>query len=249
MNIGLYQSAASLSALERWQAAVSQNISAGQVPGFRGRTVAFSSQDNGQFTLGSAAADASGSSQGASFPTATNGLSFKAGEMQPTSRPLDLAIQGTGFFQVQMPDGTRAYTRDGTFSERSDGTLVNTSNFPVLSEAGNPILLTQGAGPVTVTQDGAISQGDAQVARLSVTSFSNTGGLVPISGGLLLANPNAGGAPAAQAGVIQGYIESSNVSPLYEMVNLVQVSRVYEANQKVISSADQRAQKTMDALG
>ncbi len=249
MNIGLYQSAASLSALERWQDAVSQNISSGQVPGFRGRTVAFSSQDNGQFTVGSSTDVGSGSQQGASFPSATNGLSFKAGEMQPTGRPLDLGIQGTGFFQVQMPDGTRAYTRDGSFSQRADGTLVNSSNFPVLSESGNPIVLTQGTGAVTVTQDGSVSQGDAQVARLSVTSFSNTGGLLPISGGLLLANPTAGAAPAEHPGVIQGYIESSNVSPLFEMVNLVQVSRVYEANQKVISNADQRAQKTMDALG
>jgi flagellar basal body rod protein FlgG len=248
MNVGLYQSAASLSALERWQDAVSQNIGAGQVPGYRGRTVSFSSQDDGQFTLGSAAAG-SGSSQGASFPTANKSVSFKAGEMQPTGRPLDLAIQGTGFFQVQMPDGTRAYTRNGTFSQRADGTLVNASNDPVLSEAGNPIVLNSSGGPVTVTQDGTVSQGDAQVARISVTSFSNTAGLVPISSSLLVASPSAGAAAAEHPGVIQGYIESSNVSPLFEMVNLVQVSRVYEANQKVISNADQRAQKTMDALG
>ncbi len=249
MNIGLYQSAASLSALERWQDAVSQNISAGQVPGYRGRTVSFSSQDNGQFKVGSDAAAGSGSPQGASFPSATNGISFKPGELQPTGRPLDLAIQGTGFFQVQMPDGTHAYTRNGTFSQRSDGTLVDASNFPVLSDSGNPIVLSQAAGPATITKDGSVSQGDAQVARISVTSFSNTGALVPISGGLLLAGPTAGAAPAENAGVTQGYIESSNVSPLFEMVNLVQVSRIYEANQKVISNADQRAQKTMDALG
>jgi flagellar basal-body rod protein FlgF len=249
MNIGLYQSAASLSALERWQDAVSQNISSGQVPGYRGRTVSFSSQDTGQFTLGSGAQTSSGSTQPASFPTATNGLSFKAGEMQPTGRPLDMAIQGTGFFQVQMPDGTTAYTRNGGFSERSDGTLINASNFPVLNQGGNPIILTQAAGPVTVTEDGSVSQGDTQVGRLGVTSFSDTSGLVPISGGLLLATPAAGAKATPSPGVLQGYIESSNVSPLFEMVNLVQVSRVYEANQRVISNADQRAQKTTDALG
>jgi flagellar basal-body rod protein FlgF len=248
MNIGLYQSAASLSALERWQSAVSQNIGAGQVPGYRGRTVSFSSQDNGQFTM-EGAQTSSGSSQPASFPSATNGISFKSGEMQPTGRPLDMAIQGTGFFKVQMPDGTQAYTRNGGFSQRADGTLVNSANYPVLNEQGNPIVLTQAAGPVTVTQDGALSQGDTQVGRLSVTSFSNTNGLVPITGGLLLAAPTAGAAPPDHPGVLQGYIESSNVSPLFEMVNLVQVSRAYEANQKVISNADQRAQKTMEALG
>jgi flagellar basal body rod protein FlgG len=176
-------------------------------------------------------------------------VSFKAGETQPTGRPLDLAIQGNGFFQVQMPDGTRAYTRNGSFSERSDGTLVNSSNYPVLSESGSPIVLAQAGGAVTITQDGVISQGDAQVARLSVTSFANTKDLTPISGGLLLAGPNAGGTTATHPGVLQGYIESSNVSPLFEMVNLVQVSRIYEANQRVITNADQQTQKTMDALG
>src|SRR5579863_3151522 len=135
MNIGLYQSAASLSALERWQDAVSQNIGASQVPGYRGRTVTFSSQDNGQFTMGNTET-ASGSPQPASFPTAASGISFKSGEMQPTGRSLDFAIQGNGFFKIQMPDGTTAYTRDGTFSERSDGTIVNSLNYPVLSDQG-----------------------------------------------------------------------------------------------------------------
>lgn len=247
MNIGIYQSAASLSALERWQEAVSQNISAGQVPGYRGRTVSFSAQNNGQFNL---SANGSGSeSQPASFPTATSGVSFKAGETQPTGQPLDLAIQGTGFFQLQMPDGSTAYTRNGSFSQRSDGTLVNSANYPVLSQSGAPIVLSQELGPVTITQDGSVSQKDTQVAKLSVTTFSNPGDLTPASGGLMLASPAAGATPAENPGVLQGYIESSNVSPLFEMVNLVQVSRVYEANQKVITNADQQTQKTMDALG
>ncbi len=247
MNIGLYQNAASLTALERLQDAVSQNISASQVPGYRERTVNFSAQDNGQFNLG---AEAEGDTeQPASFPSATNGINYKAGETQPTGQPLDLAIQGTGFFQVQMPDGTTAYTRNGTFSQRNDGTLINSSGYPVLSATGTPIVFTQGEGPVTITQDGAVSQGDTQVGQLAVTSFSNTAGLVPLSGGLMLAGPTAGATPSTHPGVLQGYIESSNVSPLYEMVSLVQVSRAYEANQRVITNADQQTQKTIDALG
>lgn len=245
MNIGLYQSAASLSALERWQDAVSQNIGSSQVPGYRGRTVSFAAQDTGQFTMDSS----SGGAQPASFPTATKGISFKPGESQPTGRTLDFAIQGNGFFKVQLPDGSQAYTRNGSFSERSDGTIVNSANYPVLSEQGAPLVINPAQGPVTVTQDGTVSQGDTQLGRIAVTSFSNTNGLIPISGGLLLSSPAAGASSADHPGVLQGYIESSNVSPLFEMVNLVQVSRAYEANQKVISNADQRAQKTMDALG
>lgn len=247
MNIGLYQNAASLTALERLQDAVSQNISASQVPGYRERTVNFSAQDNGQFNLGE---NSQGDSEmAASFPTATNGISFKAGETQPTGQPLDLAIQSAGFFQVKMPDGTTAYTRSGAFSQRNDGTLVNSSNYPVLSSTGTPIVLAQGAGPVMITQDGAVSQGDTQVGQLGITSFSNTSDLVPLSGGMMKAGPSAGATPTTHPGVLQGYIESSNVSPLFEMVSLVQVSRAYEANQHVLTNADQQTQKTIDALG
>ena len=110
--------------------------------------------------VGANGQSSSDSSQPASFPTATNGVSFDPGETQPTGRSLDFAIQGSGFFQVQMPDGSTAYTRNGSFSERSDGTLVNSSNYPVLGGNGSPIVLAQAAGPVTVTQDGAISQGE-----------------------------------------------------------------------------------------
>jgi flagellar basal-body rod protein FlgF len=148
-----------------------------------------------------------------------------------------------------LPDGTHAFTRNGSFSERADGTLVNSSNYPVLTESGAPIVLAQAGGKVTVTQDGLISQGGEPVGKISVTSFSNTSGLTPISGGLMLADPSAGASTADHPGVLQGYIESSNVSPLFEMVNLVQVSRIYEANQRVITNADQQTQKTMDALG
>jgi len=249
MNIGVYQSAASLSALEHWQEAVSQNISASQVPGYRGRSVSFSAQDNGQFTVGENGPHGSESNLPASFPSVTSGVNFKAGETQPTGRTLDLALQSSGFFQVLMPDGTHAFTRNGTFSERSDGTLVNSSNYPVLAENGTPIVLSQTAGPVNITREGAVSQGDTQLGRLSVTSFANPGALVPISDGLLLGGATANPGATEHPGVMQGYIESSNVSPLFEMVNLVQVSRLYEANQKVITNADQQTQKTMDALG
>ena len=249
MNIGLYQNAASLTALERLQDAVSQNIGASQVPGYRGRTVNFSAQDNGQYNIGSDGAGGADTEQPASFPTATSSISFKAGQTQPTGQPLDLAIQGTGFFQVQMPDGTTGYTRNGSFSVRIDGTLVNSSSYPVLSANGTPIVISQDAGPVAVTQDGVVSQGDTQIAHLGITSFSNSSGLVPLSGGLLMATAAAGASPSVHPGVLQGYIESSNVSPLFEMVNLVQVSRAYEANQHVITNADQQTQKTIDALG
>ena len=135
MNIGLYQSASALSALERWQDVVAQNITSGQVSGYRKRTVEFSTQPAGGWQLDPSAAAGSDLSQQAMFPKATNGISFTPGESQPTGRDLDVAIQGEGFFQIQLPDGTTAYTRAGEFSTRADHTLISAGGV-VLSESG-----------------------------------------------------------------------------------------------------------------
>src|SRR5476649_481491 len=105
MNVGLYQSASALSALERWQDAVAQNITSSQVTGYRERTVQFSGVTTGQLQTGSGTSSADATP--AVFPSAANGVNFAAGTTQPTGRELDVAIQGAGFFEVQLPDGSR----------------------------------------------------------------------------------------------------------------------------------------------
>src|ERR1700685_2126098 len=107
MDIGIYQSASALTSLERWQDAVSQNITSGQVTGYRKRTVEFAGTSAGSLQSGP---DSDGGVRAVS-PTTTNGISFPSGETQPTGRDYDVAIQGEGFFEVLMPDGTHAYTR------------------------------------------------------------------------------------------------------------------------------------------
>jgi flagellar basal body rod protein FlgG len=248
MNLGIYQSAASLSALEQWQNAVAQNISSGQVTGYRERTVNFSVQNAGEIVLDKSGQPGSDANQQASFPVATNAVNFLAGKTEPTGQPLDLAIQSKGFFQVQLPDGTTAYTRNGQFTTRNDGTLVTTGNMPVLSESGTNIVLQRQGGTITINPDGVISEGSAQVGRLGIVQFSNPQSLTPISGGVFTAS-NTTPEPVQKPEVLQGYTEASNVSPLHEMVDMVQISRAYEANQKIITNADQQMQKTMEALG
>jgi flagellar basal body rod protein FlgG len=182
------------------------------------------------------------------FPKVSTGINFITGETQPTRRELDIAIQGDGFFEIQMDDGSRAYTRSGEFQMRSDRTLVTTGGREVLSEGGAPIMLLPGGGPVTVNRDGTIFQGESSVGKLSVQRFANTAQLIPIAGGFFV--PAAGAAPEAVDApeLLQGYLEGSNVTPLREMVDLVLISRAYEANQKIISTVDQQMQKTLDAL-
>ena len=247
MNIGLYQSAASLSALERWQDAVAQNITSSQVPGYRKRTVEFSSQSLGQWQPGS------GSNSGdnavpAVFPKASNGISFLMGETQPTGRDFDLAIQGPGFFEIQAPDGSHTFTRSGEFSVRADNTLVNNGGGEVLSDSGSPITLSAQGGKVTIKSDGTIVQGQTVVGKVGVQSFANSANLTPVGGGSFVDN-GAGAQPVDKPQILQGYVEASNVTPMREMVDLVLITRSYEANQKIIKTADENAQKELDALG
>jgi flagellar basal body rod protein FlgG len=245
MQIGLYQSAASLSALERWQDAVSQNISSSQVSGYRKRTVEFATTNDGQIRSDTRA----GESIAAQFPTTSVGINFQKGELQATRRELDAGLQTDGFFEVQREDGTKAYTRNGEFHIRPDRTLVTGDGMAVLSTGGNPITLLPEGGTVTINQDGTIVQGSTALGKLSVVDFPEVGALMPAGGGLFTAVNGATGEPVQDAVVLQGHLEGSNVVPLREMVDLVLISRAYEASQRVTSTLDQQIEKTLNALG
>lgn len=247
MNIGLYQSAASLSALERWQQVVAQNITSSQVPGFRKRTIEFSSVEMGQLQIDPKGKGADGAE--AIFPNATTGVSYAQGETTPTQRELDVAIQGDGFFEIKQPDGSRAYTRDGHFQINADRTVVTNDNQPVLTEAGNPIVLQAEYGPLAISPDGSLSQGDTQLGRLSIVKFADTKKLNPAGDGFFKPTEDMQPEKVVRPVVLQGYIEASNVTPLHEMISLVQIARAYEANQKIITSRDQNLQKALDTLG
>lgn len=248
MNVGLYQSAMSLSSLERWQDAVSQNITSSQVTGYRARTVNFSAVSAGELQAGGVHG---GPETGMPmlFPSSSMGISFIGGETQPTRRELDVAIQGQGFFEVQRPDGSHAYTRNGEFRLRSDRTLVTGAGDEVPNEAGSPIVLPPTSGTLVVNEDGTIFQGDAAIGKFAIRKFADNSQLTPMSGGYFAAGPGAGMTTVEKPELLQGYIEGSNVTPLREMVDLVLISRAYEANQKVITNVDQQMQKTLDALG
>lgn len=247
MNIGLYQSAASLSALERWQAAVAQNMTSSQVPGFRKVTVEFSTMEMGQIQTDPKGKGTDGGN--ALFPTTTTGISYTQGETTPTRKELDVAIQGEGFFEVQRPDGSKAYTRAGEFQVDSTRTVVTHDGMPVLTQAGNPIVLQAENGPIAISPDGAISQGDTQLGRLNIVRFSDTSKLNPAGAGLFVPSEGVDPETVARPSVLQGYVEGSNVSPLQEMISLVQIARAYEANQKVITSRDENVQKALETLG
>ncbi len=170
-----------------------------------------------------------------------------AGSLQTTEQPLDMAVNGRGFFQILMPDGTVSYTRDGSFHLNSDGQIVTSQGF-ALEPA---IVLPAEVRTFTVGEDGTVSvttAGNPQpqiIGNLQLADFVNPAGLEAIGNNLFL-EPAASGAPqVGQPGLnglgttLQNTLENSNVSVVEELVNMITTQRAYEMNSKVISTADQ----------
>jgi flagellar basal body rod protein FlgG len=228
---------------------VSQNITSAQNTGYRKRTVNFSTQLSGELQTDPHGRIGQDGGTPAVFPKINTGINFVSGETQATRREMDVAIQGEGFFEVQMQDGTKAYTRSGEFRMRSDRILVSTGGQEVMSAAGNPITLLSGGGELTINQDGSLFQGTTSLGKISVQKFSDTSKLKPLAGGYFVPQDGVQPESVDKPELLQGYLEGSNVSSLREMVDMVLISRAYEANQKIISTVEQTMQKTLDALG
>lgn len=183
-------------------------------------------------------------------PVATERI-FTQGNLQLTSNDKDVAIQGAGFFQVLLPDGSTAYTRDGSFQTDSQGQLVTASGFPLqpaITIPANAQSLTIGRdGTVSVTTPGATAP--TQVGAIQLATFINPAGLQAKGENLYVetsasgnANTNAPGANGAGL-LTQGYVETSNVNVVEELVNMIQTQRAYEINSKAITTSDQMLQK------
>lgn len=183
-------------------------------------------------------------------PVATSRI-FTQGNLQQTSNNLDIAIKGSGFFQIQQPDGTTAYTRDGSFQVDATGQLVTNNGYVV--QPG--ITIPAGAQSVTIAPDGTVSvalpgQATAQpIGQLTIASFVNPAGLDP-KGMNLWGETAASGTPQAGApgsnglGLLQqGFVETSNVNVVEELVAMIATQRAYELNSKAIQTSDQMLQR------
>ena len=176
---------------------------------------------------------------------------FSAGAVRQTGSPLDIAIQGDGFFAIQTPDGVR-YTRNGSFSLNDQGQMVTANGYPVLG-AGGPVSLPQ--GQVTIDADGHIfvtgTEVNAQPAEadiLQVSTPTNRAAMSPVGNSLYEAGSDAG-ITTGDGRFVQGALEGSNVNPVEEMVSMIQVMRLYEAAQKSIQTADEAASKASSDVG
>ena len=183
-------------------------------------------------------------------PVATSRI-FSQGNLQQTTNNLDIAIKGNGFFQIQMPDGTVGYTRDGSFQVDANGQLVTNSGYVV--QPG--ITIPANAQSVTIAADGTVTASlpgqtaPQNIGQLQIASFVNPAGLDPMGSNLFAetaasGTPNSGSPQSNGLGALQqGYVETSNVNVVEELVSMIQTQRAYEMNSKAIQTSDQMLQK------
>lgn len=175
---------------------------------------------------------------------------YEQGSLNRTENPMDLAIQGEGFYQVMLPDGRIAYSRDGSFKRSSDGTVVNASGYPVYPE----IVIPEGASEFTVDANGHVSvilageETSTEIGQMELARFINPAGLKSL-GGNLYAVTDASGEPVIEMPgeygmgmIMQKYTEASNVQIVEEMVNMISAQRAYEIVSKSIQVSEEMLQ-------
>ncbi|HEU4618968.1 MAG TPA: flagellar basal-body rod protein FlgG [Gammaproteobacteria bacterium] len=199
----------------------------------------------------------SGLMLGTGVRTVATEKSFTQGNIVQTDNPLDVAIEGRGFLQILMPDGTIAYTRDGSLQVDSNGQLVTAAGFQV--QPG--IVIPNNALSITISRDGVVSAtvpgnvGATEVGQLQLADFVNPAGLQPMGGNLFTetaasGSPQVGTPSLAGLGTLnQGSLEGSNVNTVEELVDMIETQRAYEINSKAISAADQMLEYANNYLG
>ncbi|WP_432719764.1 flagellar basal-body rod protein FlgG [Jeongeupia wiesaeckerbachi] len=177
---------------------------------------------------------------------------FTQGNLQLTDGNLDMAINGQGFFQISLPDGNTAYTRDGSFQVDNQGNVVTASGYQLQPALQVP----QGTTSVTIGKDGTVSavinnatSAPVQLGTIQLASFINQGGLQSVGDNLMLETAASGAPNIGQPGsnglgaINQGYVETSNVNVTEELVNLIEAQRAYEINSRAVKTSDEMLQR------
>ena len=238
MNVSLYEAAAGMNAHSKWQEMVAENLANSSIPGSRRQEISFSSVQAGL------AAGLIGSPS--VIPMASSSTNFRQGDLTPTDAPTDFAIDGPGFFEVRMPNGSLAYTRNGKLQADSQGQLRTQTGLVILGDNG-PILVDRSSlEPIKLSNTGELTQGGTTLGRPRLVEFNNPKWLTPVEGGSYVSTDPRLVANRARASQLhQGLIENSNVSPVTEMASLVTAMRMFEANQRVLQIQDERMGKTI----
>jgi flagellar basal-body rod protein FlgF len=172
---------------------------------------------------------------------------FGQGALQQTGGQFDVAIEGDGFFKVQTAAGER-YTRDGRFSMNTEGKLVTKQGQAVQGDGGD-IVIDAKKGPINIAADGTISQGTERVGKIGAVSFTDNAALSKVGDGLYANNSNLAAGPAQSVIVHQGMVEASNVNPILQITDMIEVSRAYERMSKLIDQTCELDRQAINTLG
>jgi flagellar basal-body rod protein FlgG len=255
MNQGLWIAKTGLDAQQTRMAVVSNNLANVNTTGFKQGRAVFEDllYQNVRQSGGQTSQDTelpSGMHLGTGVRIVATEKLFTQGSVQQTNNALDVAINGRGFFQVEQPDGSLAYSRDGTFQLNDQGELVTASGYRI--QPG--ISIPDAAQSITIGTDGIVSvrlpgqSSTTQVGSLQTVDFINPVGLQPIGENLYIETASSGTAQAGTPGqnglgaLNQGALEGSNVNVVSELVNMIETQRAYEMNSKAISTNDQMMQ-------
>ena len=253
----LFSAASGMNAQQLNVENIANNIANANTAGFKARRAQF--QDllyKNKIQPGAAASQQSivptGLQLGLGTRAISNEIIFTQGDFSETDNPLDLCIQGNGFFQIQKPNGDLAYTKAGSFHLSNTGQLVDASG----NLLDPPITIPTNAVSTTIAPDGTVSYtisgsvSSSQAGQIQLATFPNPSGLNSLGGNLYSQTDASGapvlGAPGSQEGLgtlMQGFVEQSNVSIVQEFVNLIVSQRAYEANSKVVKAADDMYQQ------
>ncbi len=171
---------------------------------------------------------------------------WRPGPIVPTGGPLDLAIQGEGFFTVRTPAGER-YTRAGQFHRNAAGEIVTPDGHPLLDEGGQPILLPPQEPSPSIAADGTISGRSGILGRIGLVRFAAPERLRPEGAGLFAADQPP--IPGASGAILQGALEGSNVQGVLEITRLIEITRAFEGTQKMIETHHELVRRTVERLG
>jgi len=245
---GVYQNAAAMNGLEAWNNAIAQNLAQSSNPGYKKALASFEGVAEGK--VGFASSTGAARLRDVVAVSPEHSVSFEQGAIAPTGNELEFAIEGPGFFRLQTPEGGEVYTRDGQFKLSEQGELVSKQGYRVLSEGGAPIALIPGNGRVKATSDGALLQGGQRIGALGVVDIEDKSALVRTHGGFAIPETDPTRPEAVRDPVVrQGALEQSNVSMVGEMVNLVNVSRAHQINQRVVQQMDDLLGQAIRSMG
>ena len=247
----LYTAASGMSAQQANLDTVANNLANSATAGFRSRKMQFEDMIYQNLIVPGSAASAQTVSAGLQIGLGTRSAATEVimtqGDFNQTGNTLDMAIQGSGFFQVTLPDGGTAYTRAGSFHLNNQGTMVTTDGNPMIPA----ITIPSNATSVTISTYGVVTAtipgqtAGTQLGTIQLATFANPGGLNSVGSNLFLPTGSSGNAitdaPGGSSGmgtIQQGYLENSNVDVVQEFVNMIVAQRAYESNSKVVHVAD-----------